>query len=132
MSDKKIFRILTINPGSTSTAVAVFRDENEIFTETIRHSADELKKFPKLMDQHVFREELILGVLRKNRIFLSNLDAIVGRGGILRPLSSGTYRINQIMLEELNTRPRVEHASNLGALIAYNLAKKKQYPFFYC
>jgi len=127
---KKDYKILVINPGSTSTAVAVYEGENEIFFETIRHNTDELKKYKHLIDQNQFREQVILRLLEQKGIILTGFDAIVGRGGVLSPLQSGTYKINQYMLDELRERPRVEHASNLGAQIAYELAEKIKIPSF--
>ncbi len=130
MKKEKDFRVLVINPGSTSTAISVFQGSNEIFQKTIRHSLDELKKFDKLMDQYPFREQLILQSLEQNNIQLKEFDAIVGRGGILSPLTSGTYYINKNMLEELRERPRIEHASNLAAQIAYEIAQRIKVPSF--
>ena len=124
MNKEHNYKILVINPGSTSTAISVFQGEEELFQKTIRHSLDELKKYEKLMDQYPFREQVILKSLEENNISLDEFDAIVGRGGILSPLASGTYYINQAMLEELRERPRVEHASNLAAQIATKLPKK--------
>lgn len=126
---KKV-KVLVINPGSTSTAVAVYEGDKEIFFETIRHSTDELKEFKKIIEQYQFRKQMVLALLEKKKIPLQEFDAIVGRGGVLSPLESGTYQINQPMLDELQERPRVEHASNLGAKIAYELAKINDTPSF--
>ncbi len=130
MQEENNYKILVINPGSTSTAVAVYEGDKEIFSETIRHSTDKLKEFKKLIEQYQFRERLILRLLETKRISLQEFHAIVGRGGALSPLQSGTYRINQRMLDELSERPRVEHASNLGAKIAYEIAEKVKIPSF--
>lgn len=130
MNKEKNFKVLAINPGSTSTAIAVFQGEREIFHKTIRHSVEELKNFEKLFDQHLFRQRLILQTLEENHFSLADFDAIVGRGGLLSPLPSGTYYINDIMLEELRERPRLEHASNLAAQIAYELAQRINVPSF--
>ena len=127
---KKEYKILVINPGSTSTAVAVFNGENEIVKKTIRHSTAELEKYDQLMQQYSFREEIITQFLKQKEIQLEEFDAIVGRGGVLSPLRSGTYKINQRMLDELRERPRVDHASNLGAKIAKDLAEKINAPSF--
>lgn len=127
---EKIFRILVVNPGSTSTAIALFEGDKLLDKETIRHSSEELSKYIKIFDQHKFREEIIINFLKKKNIDISYLDAIVGRGGVLKPVKSGAYRINKLMLEDLKERPRVEHASNLGAVIAYDLAKKVGIPSF--
>jgi butyrate kinase len=130
MGKGKNYKVLVINPGSTSTAVAAFEGEKEILSETIRHGTDELRKFKKLIDQYPFREQLILQLLENRKVILSEFDAIIGRGGVLRPLPSGTYKINKLMLDELRERPRVEHASNLGAKIAYEIAQMIKVPSF--
>jgi butyrate kinase len=127
---KKNLRILAINPGSTSTAIAIFEDDKLLDKETIRHSSQELSKYIKIFDQHKFRGEIIINFLKKKNIDINSLDAIVGRGGVLKPAKSGAYRINKLMLEDLKERPRVEHASNLGAVIAYDLAQKIGAPSF--
>ncbi len=127
---KKTLRILVINPGSTSTAIALFEDDRLFDKETIRHSVEELSKCNKIFDQHKFREKIIINFLKKKHIDINSLDVIVGRGGVLKPVKSGAYRINELMLEDLKERPRVEHASNLGAVIAYDLAQKIGVPSF--
>jgi len=127
---KKTLRILVINPGSTSTAIALFEDDKLFDKETIRHSVEELSKCKKIFDQHKFREKIIINFLEKKHIDINSLDVIVGRGGVLKPVKSGAYRINELMLEDLKERPRVEHASNLGAVIAYDLAQKIGVPSF--
>lgn len=130
MKEDHKWKILVINPGSTSTAIAVFQGEKELFQKTIRHNIEELKKFEHLFDQYPYREEVIKHTLDQSNFKLEEFSAIVGRGGVLSPLSSGTYYINEIMLEELRERPRVEHASNLAAQIAYELAQKIKVPAF--
>jgi len=127
---KRKLKILVINPGSTSTAIALFEDDKLLDKEIIRHSSEELSKYIKMFDQHKFREEIIINFLKKKNININSLDAIVGRGGVLKPVKSGAYRINKLMLEDLKERPRVEHASNLGAVIAYDLAQKIGVPSF--
>ena len=126
----KIFNILTINPGSTSTVVAVFKNEELEIQSNISHSAKELAEFKKISDQFNIRLKFILDFLHNNSIDLNNFDAIVGRGGEIKPIKSGTYRINDQMVSDLRERPRVEHASNLGAIIAYELGKKINRPSF--
>ena len=127
---KRKLKILVINPGSTSTAIALFEDDKLLDKETIRHSSEKLSKYIKIFDQNKFREEIIINFLKKKNININSLDAIVGRGGVLKPVKSGAYRINKLMLEDLKERPRVEHASNLGAVIAYDLAQKIGVPSF--
>jgi butyrate kinase len=130
MGERKDYKVLVINPGSTSTAVAVYKGEKEIFFKIVRHSTEELKRYKHLIEQNKFREHIILRLLEDYGINIQEFDVIVGRGGILSPLQSGTYKINQRMLDELRERPRIEHASNLGAQIAHELAQKINVPSF--
>ena len=130
MNKEGNFKILAINTGSTSTAVAIFHGCREVFQKTIRHSVEELKRFKRLIEQHDYRKQVILQTLEENNLSLSEFDAIVGRGGILSPIPSGTYYINDVMLEELRERPRLEHASNLAAQIAFELANTIKAPSF--
>ncbi|NLY84824.1 MAG: butyrate kinase [Tissierellia bacterium] len=118
-----MIRLLVINPGSTSTKIAVFDDENIIFEETLRHSTEEICSFNRIYDQLEFRKGIILNALEKNNISLESLDAIIGRGGLLKPIEGGTYEINEAMLEDLKSGFRGEHASNLGGILAYDIAK---------
>ena len=113
-------RLLTINPGSTSTKIAVYDDTTPVYVENIRHSVEDLKGFECASDQFEFRRDLVLKTLSDNDIPLQ-FDAVVGRGGILRPVEGGVYRVNQLMLDEMAHPPR-DHASNLGCRIAYDIA----------
>lgn len=124
------YKILTINPGSTSTKIAVFEDENQIFEETLRHDVDVIGRYKSIVDQYEFRKDIIINALEKNNIKIQELDAVVGRGGMLKPIESGTYEVNEAMLNDLKQAKYGEHASNLGALLAYEIAKsigKKAY-----
>ncbi|CCQ93552.1 branched-chain fatty-acid kinase [[Clostridium] ultunense Esp] len=116
-------RLLVINPGSTSTKIAVFDDENMIFEETLRHSVEELSKYEKIFDQYGFRKKIILETLEKNQIPIDSLSGIVGRGGLLKPIEGGTYEVNEKMLEDLKNGVLGEHASNLGGIIAYEISQ---------
>ena len=116
------YKLLIINPGSTSTKISVFEDEKEIFGETLRHSSEEIGKFKHIVDQQDFRTEIILKALKDNNIDIKELDAIVGRGGLLKPILSGTYKVNDTMLKDVKESVRGEHASNLGAIIANEIA----------
>jgi len=122
----KQFRILVINPGSTSTKLAVFENGTSLFEEQIRHNPGELASFKKTCAQYNFRKTLVLKALKRRNIALDSLDAVVGRGGLLRPLAGGTYKINRKMLKDLRDISiwGREHASNLGALIAYRIGKE--------
>jgi len=116
-------RLLVINPGSTSTKVAVYEDEQPLFVESLRHSSEEIAQFPHIVDQRSFRRDAVLALLQERRIDLSSFAAIVGRGGVLRPIPSGTYQVDECMIRELSRRhAEREHASNLGALLAYEIA----------
>jgi len=121
-----IYRILAINPGSTSTKIAVYENSTQLFVETLRHSSYELSGFDKVTDQYEFRKEAILKALKDNNVELSSLSVIVGRGGLLRPIESGVYEVNEKMIADLMEETKGEHASNLGGLIAANLAKESK------
>ncbi|MDI6600476.1 MAG: butyrate kinase [Thermoanaerobacteraceae bacterium] len=125
-----MYTILTINPGSTSTKIAIFQNENPIFTETVRHSAEELSKYPHIIDQYELRRDAILKLLGDKGYSISDLDAVVGRGGLLKPIPSGTYLVNERMIEDLKIGVQGEHASNLGGLIAYEIARKVNIPAY--
>jgi butyrate kinase len=116
------YKLLIINPGSTSTKIAIYNDEREVFQKTLRHSSEEIEEFKHVVDQQNFRTELILNILKDNEIDLKEMDAVVGRGGLLKPIFSGTYNVNDNMLKDLNENIQGEHASNLGALIANEIA----------
>ncbi len=113
--------ILAINPGSTSTKLAVFLEEELLFENKIIHSIEELAVFDFVIDQREFRRDIILKFLRENSFDITLLSAVVGRGGILTPMESGTYLVNQDMVEYLYNNV-IEHASNLGAILAMDIA----------
>ncbi len=115
-------KILSINPGSTSTKFAVYEDEKLVCLHTIRHTAEELKVFPNLFDQYEFRKNLMLDCLIKDQIDLSDLSAVVGRGGLVRPLESGVYEVNDRLVADLKTAQGGVHASNLGGILAREIA----------
>ncbi len=125
-----MFRILVINPGSTSTKLAIFEDEKLVKSMNISHSNGELKHFKKIADQYAFRMEKIEHFLENANYSLSDFSAIVGRGGLIKPVKGGTYKINREMLEELRSARYGEHASNLGAILADELANKSGVPSF--
>lgn len=122
--------VLVINPGSTSTKIAVYEDGEELFSENVIHETDELSRFPTVASQHEFRERHIRGVLERRGFSLSRLSAVIGRGGLLRPIPSGVYRIGETMKEDLLTARYGEHASNLGALIAEDFGSEVGIPAF--
>ncbi|SDI96583.1 butyrate kinase [Salimicrobium halophilum] len=118
------FHTLVINPGSTSTKIALFRNDTSLFEETIRHQQEELKRFKKLMDQYDFRKRVILDLLKERHFEVNDLDAVCGRGGLLKAIPGGTYEVNDQMLQDLKNGYNGEHASNLGGLIAFEIADK--------
>ncbi len=125
-----MYHVLTINPGSTSTKVALYEGERPLFVETVHHSAEEIAAFPHIADQYAFRRDAVLSLLDEKGIGLDSLDAVVGRGGILRPIRSDTYLVNEKMLNELRHPQEREHASNLGAIIADEIARRAGVPAF--
>ncbi|RWZ60136.1 butyrate kinase [Halobacillus fulvus] len=116
-------RILVINPGSTSTKIGVFDDKEVVFEKSIRHTVDEINQFKRIIDQYEFRKNVILDELDREGINISKLSAVCGRGGLLRPIEGGTYQVNDAMLEDLKNGYNGEHASNLGGIIANEIAK---------
>lgn len=114
--------ILAINPGSTSTKVAVYEQNKQLFQKTIRHDSKELEQFEKITDQFQFRKQIIVDELEQANIDREKIKIIVGRGGLLKPVSSGIYEVNERMKEDLRNSPIGEHASNLGGLIADDFA----------
>lgn len=116
-------RILAINPGSTSTKIAVFNDLELIHQEVLRHSHEELQKYNQITDQYDFRKQIIVDSIKNAGIELKSIDACVGRGGLVKPIPSGIYRVNNALLADLRIGVMGEHASNLGGILAYELAK---------
>ena len=118
------YKLLIINPGSTSTKIGVYSDEKEVLVETLRHSSDKIAKYDSIFEQKNFRKEVIMNILKKNNIDVSSLDAIVGRGGMLRPIPGGTYEVTDKLLEDLKIGVSGQHASNLGGILANEIAKE--------
>jgi butyrate kinase len=116
-------RILVINPGSTSTKIAVYQNYTPIFLKSINHPIEELRKFKKIVDQYGFRKNIILHELEHAEIDLESITVIIGRGGLIKPIESGIYEVNDAMLRDLKKGFLGEHASNLGGLISHDLAK---------
>ncbi|MBC6295729.1 butyrate kinase [Listeria sp. FSL L7-1517] len=124
------FDVLTINPGSTSTKLAVYQGDKLLFEETIRHGMQELANFNNVQDQFDFRWQLLQRVIDSFGYDINKLDAVVGRGGLLRPVAGGTYKVTDKMLADLQENKYGEHASNLGAMLAKKLADNLQIPSF--
>mgnify|MGYP000973154801 CR=1 FL=1 len=97
-----MYRVLTINPGSTSTKIGVYDEESPVFVQTLHHSSEELKPFKRIADQYALRRDTVLNALKSADIAVDSIDAVVGRGGILPPFESGTYHVNQKMIDYLN------------------------------
>lgn len=114
--------ILVINPGSTSTKIGVFADSDMIYEQTFRHSDEELRGFDSVIAQLDFRTDIICGALDEEGIDRAKLNAVIGRGGLLKPIASGTYEVNAAMVADLETGHYGQHASNLGGLIAARIA----------
>jgi len=116
-------RVLVLNPGSTSTRTSIFEGDEERFTEELQHPIEALKAFDgkPITEQFAFRKEAVLGFLGGHGLALADFDAVAGRGGLLRPIPHGTWKVDAAMLEDLKAGTRGEHASNLGALIAAEL-----------
>ncbi len=119
-----IMRILAINPGSTSTKISVFDDLNEIFTTVLRHSSEELGQYPRIIDQYQFRKKIIIDSLSNAKIDVHSLDAVVGRGGLLKPIPGGVYRVNDVLINDLKKELLGEHASNIGGILAKEIANE--------
>ena len=118
-----MYRMLIINPGSTSTKIAVFEDENNVYEKTLRHTVEELAPYPTVASQKDFRKDVILKFIEENNID-TKFDMIVGRGGLLRPIEAGAYQVTDAMLEDLMAAKYGEHACSLGALVGIELAKQ--------
>ncbi|SDK73397.1 butyrate kinase [Natronincola ferrireducens] len=123
-------RILAINPGATSTKIAIYEEETLLFKKIVEHSVKDLKEFSSIFGQYEYRLNLVLEALKEESTELNTLTAIVGRGGLLKPLLGGTYGVNEKMVDDLKRAEQGEHASNLGAVMAWNLANQLNIPAF--
>ncbi len=120
MDSRKL--ILAINPGSTSTKIAVYDGENQLFVKNIKHSAEEIAKFECIADQYEFRKDIILDEVKNAGFDIKDFKVIVGRGGLVKPISSGVWAVNDAMLADLRAGVSGQHACNLGGLIAHDIA----------
>lgn len=118
------YKILVINPGSTSTKVAVYLDKEQQWVESISHTQEELAAFADIYSQMDFRAELVKKCCEEHGDKVEDFDAAVGRGGLLPPVHTGAYEVDEYMLDCLKNRPQLHHASNLGAPIAYAIAQQ--------
>lgn len=114
--------ILAINPGSTSTKFSLFEEDKLVFEKSLRHTSGDLKNFKKITDQFHFRRNLIMNELSERKVNMGNIVAVVGRGGLVKPIESGVYKVNQLLKDDLLSGLSGQHASNLGGLIADDIA----------
>ncbi|MCR5409686.1 MAG: butyrate kinase [Lachnospiraceae bacterium] len=115
-------RSLIINPGSTSTKIAVFEDEEMLFDKTLRHSVEEISQYETIFDQKQFRKDIIMECLKEQDFDVKTLDMVVGRGGLVKPIPGGTYKVSDALIEDLKIGPQGQHASNLGGVLAREIA----------
>ncbi|MGE3062851.1 MAG: butyrate kinase [bacterium] len=125
-----MFKILAINPGSTSTKIAVYFDEKEVFKKNISHSEKELSAYKHIFEQYDFRRKSIEAVLEEHNYNVRDFDAFVGRGGLVKPIPSGTYKVDDRMIDDLKNSKLGEHASNLGGMIALAFEKESGKPSY--
>lgn len=124
------YKLLIINPGSTSTKIGVFQDEELLFDETLRHTTEEIKQFDTIVDQRDFRKKVILDLLKEKNFDIQSLDVVVGRGGLLKPIPSGTYEVSDSLVYDLLTAKGGEHASNLGGILAKEIGDEIGVPSY--
>jgi butyrate kinase len=124
------YKILVINPGSTSSRVAVFENEKELYFKNIQHNGDELAKFDDILDQREYRADVIRNAVKEWRFDLSELSAVMGRGNLLPRMKGGGYLVEENMLNALRAGKASPHASNLGAPLAYSIAQPLGIPAY--
>ena len=124
-------KVLIINPGATSTKIAVFDEEEQLFKKSIDHSAQELDRFDRVIDQADFRQKAILDAVTEGGFRLTDFAAVCGRGGLYRPIPSGTYAVNDRVMHDVETAPYGEHPSNLGAYLARRIGDMVGIPAFF-
>ena len=124
----KTKKILVLNLGSTSSKVAVHEAGKMIVSESVSHSAEELKEFKAILDQYELRKQAVLGVLTKNGISLDEIDAVASRGGNMKPIPGGIYEICPAMIDDMKSGKFGQHPNMCGGIIAYNLGKERNIP----
>lgn len=124
-------KILVINPGATSTKICVFDEEKEVMRAGIDHDASEIAKYANVVDQAPFRKEAILNTITENGYKLEDFDAVCGRGGLFKHIPSGTYKVNDAVIRDIENPPYGEHAANLGAYISKELGDMAGIPAFF-
>lgn len=123
-------KILVINPGGTSTKISVFEDNEEVFKKNISHTQADLNDFNTVFDQYEYRKDLIINILTENNFTIETFNCVVGRGGLMKPISGGTYIVNDRMIGDLRNAINGEHASNLGSVLAKNIGDEINVPSF--
>ncbi|MCI8381987.1 MAG: butyrate kinase [Lachnospiraceae bacterium] len=123
-------KTLVINPGSTSTKIGIFEDETLLFDETLRHSTEEIARYDSIINQKDFRRDIILDFLKSKDFDVNSLDVVVGRGGMLKPIPGGTYAVNDALVRDLEIGVSGQHASNLGGILAKEIADSIGKPSF--
>ena len=121
---------LIINPDSTSTKIGVFEDETLLFEETLRHSTEEISKYATIFDQKDFRKNIIIDLLKSKEFDVKSLGMVVGRGGMLKPIPGGTYACTDALVKDLEVGVSGQHASNLGGILAREIADEIGVPSF--
>jgi len=124
------YYLLAVNTGSTSTKIGVFRNEEALFRETIQHKLSDFKDFSRIIDQYDFRISMVNRLLEKNSFDPRRLSALVGRGGIIKPISSGVWKVNQAMLKDLQDPRTSQHASNLSGIIVHKMGEALGIPAY--
>lgn len=124
-------KVLVINPGATSTKVAVFEEERELLKKSIVHTAQELEGFDRVIDQADFRQRAVLEAVAEGGFRLEDFDAVCGRGGLYRPIPSGTYAVSDRVMQDVEQAPYGEHPSNLGAYLARRIGDMAGIPAFF-
>ena len=124
------FKILVINPGSTSTKIGVYEDETLLFDKTLRHSAEDIAQFNSIPAQKDWRCQLVLKALREESFDINTLSAVSGRGGLLRPIRGGTYAVNDNLVNDCTIGVQGQHASNLGGIIAREIGDSLGIPSY--
>lgn len=124
-------KVLVINPGATSTKIAVFDEDKQVFKKGIDHSAQELDRFDRVIDQADYRQKAILDAVAESGYQLSDFDAVCGRGGLYRPIPSGTYAVSDAVMRDVEQAPYGEHPSNLGAYLARRIGDMVGIPAFF-
>jgi len=124
------YKIFVVNTGSTSTKIALYEDDKEIFVKSLSHPDELISKYDDVQDQLHMRLEFVRSYLEEKKFDVKDLSCVVARGGMLLPVKSGAYAVNELMLDRVENRPVMEHASNLAAPIAYDIAREAGVPSY--